>query len=1364
MEARYKELEEREERRAAGEEVESEASFHPQGDKVTHTVTVPEPTDPKLWCVRTFGPEKELCISLMYKAFEALTRGEEVPIYTVFYSPHLRGYIYIEAHREADVKEFIKGIRGMSAFSGFSLVPTVQMPLVFTASQMDARNSTLLKVGDWVRMRRGLYGGDLAQVEEIQDDLYTLKLKPRIHHSTELKRALKDKNQKQRRPAPRWFNKADVEASQELVVNVEPRRMRKSWLHFYIVEGEAYRDGFLYKTFKNGWFASGDTVRPQEYELQEWRNAPSISENVRPKKDMPTSKEEEDRERMPPPSLPSRAKAADSGLTEVEEGDMVIVINGDLKGLTGVISKALYGSPTVLMKPLGVAGVHDDLSIAVSRLCKYFEVGNYVKVVSGEKNGDTGFVTRLELLGPEKSWGPDASARILSLGCTEEYSAKLVDLRLTCEKPDPQDRVGEFKVEQLVQIAGHAENRAIIIRLEVDSRAVCLCSDGEKVCVSFADLEPVMLPSRGQYKKDVFCTDRKGNKIIPGCMVKAPRTMMGRAAPIHAEVLYINRDDTIFIKACEAMVGERAFRAVPGSKCEFIWDAADIPQNKGGGRGRKALPDKEPDELEMKQMTYGVTMASQMSFLRPDWHKKLGLPKRPGDAKPVQGVIEKGSSVRITGGGYKGLRGEVRALLDEKVRISILCKPKLIEVSANNVQVDDYLTAKVTRWPDSQPKTPRGSTFPVGKRARTAEQLLADATQEQSSTASDDQCWDPTWLTERSIDDSSEKGQDPDGAAPGTPLPLLGGEAPETAQPPSRASSRRRRQPRMEVDAQSNPSTPRAFGSASPFESLESPVHSPLSGPARVAKVRSPWLVEGLGVMYGDRPGKSNCGWIVKVYADMAQVLPADKQVDEPIPLSGNETRPWPCDGRGDMAIVFDGPKRGVKGKVISMQGDEVMIRNMDKLAAASGGDIISANKKDVAQYSVNPKASIQAEAAAAAVQREAEEASQAGSETGSRRHLVSETAEPWEADVLAAAKLGDEDTPRSEPEHGMQEGTPMTEGEATPMVVISETPEQRAETPVVLGGAPPGTLTPMPGGVTPVLNAGTPMLMSGGMRLGGVTPFPAQHADITPPGRGTGTETPNFAKKQDPIKGSDTPMTPVPGVTGTETPRPGTAGAAKEVAPITPAGAGIGKKAEDSSLGGASTPFESLAGVGEATPLPFLPGAATPALPPPDFKGAQTPHGGKAEGALTPGSLGGGLTPFSGETGAQTPAGPSDPKRDESTPNEMKGEVTPNSSVGLSAAASSSAPAAAAKKGSDYRTIAGVRYDRQLLEQAEGFAADGQISLKEARKLWESAMDGNNVTEVELRTLDYIVKEIRCTKGALDFLKKHISDAKKRR
>mmetsp|Transcript_111502 Transcript_111502/g.314834 ORF Transcript_111502/g.314834 Transcript_111502/m.314834 type:complete len:486 (+) Transcript_111502:72-1529(+) len=77
------------------------------------------------------------------------------------------------------------------------------------------------------------------------------------------------------------------------------------------------------------------------------------------------------------------------------------------------------------------------------------------------------------------------------------------------------------------------------------------------------------------------------------------------------------------------------------------------------------------------------------------------------------------------------------------------------------------------------------------------------------------------------------------------------------------------------------------------------------------------------------------------------------------------------------------------------------------------------------------------------------------------------------------------------------------------------------------------------------------------------------------------------------------------------------------------------------------------------------------------------------------------------------------------------------------------------ARTTSYYKQVDGARYDRELLEMAERSASDGQVSLQEAEALWEQAMDGGKVTDVERLTLQHSLSIHKYTVPAAEFLKR---------
>jgi len=75
------------------------------------------------------------------------------------------------------------------------------------------------------------------------------------------------------------------------------------------------------------------------------------------------------------------------------------------------------------------------------------------------------------------------------------------------------------------------------------------------------------------------------------------------------------------------------------------------------------------------------------------------------------------------------------------------------------------------------------------------------------------------------------------------------------------------------------------------------------------------------------------------------------------------------------------------------------------------------------------------------------------------------------------------------------------------------------------------------------------------------------------------------------------------------------------------------------------------------------------------------------------------------------------------------------------------------------YRVIDGIKYDRDLLEQAKML---GTITDKDAKLLWEDAEDGPGVTETEARTLQYILDNSEMSPKAAAFLKSKLNPALK--
>jgi len=78
------------------------------------------------------------------------------------------------------------------------------------------------------------------------------------------------------------------------------------------------------------------------------------------------------------------------------------------------------------------------------------------------------------------------------------------------------------------------------------------------------------------------------------------------------------------------------------------------------------------------------------------------------------------------------------------------------------------------------------------------------------------------------------------------------------------------------------------------------------------------------------------------------------------------------------------------------------------------------------------------------------------------------------------------------------------------------------------------------------------------------------------------------------------------------------------------------------------------------------------------------------------------------------------------------------------------------------YKRINGVNYDRAMIEAADKSVkgkGDGRISLDNAKTLVEKMEDGGKITDTELRTLNYILRNYKMTEPALKYIEDSLSD-----
>lgn len=270
-------------KRKYADQAAAEGGYYEEGEiseDITQQALIPTVKDPNLWMVKCkIGEEKQTVLQLMRKVIAFRSTEEPLLIKSAVAPEGIKGVIYIEAFKQTHVKHAINGISNLRLGQWKqTMIPLGEMTDVLRVT----KEQTQIKIGQWVRLKRGLYKDDLAQVDYVDQaqNQAHLKIIPRIDYkrkrgalrSTEQQDAAKRK--KFSRPAAKLF---DVDAIKQIGGEVSNDG------DFLIFESGRYRRGFLYKSFAISVLQT-EGVKPTLSELEKFEENQildiEISENT----------------------------------------------------------------------------------------------------------------------------------------------------------------------------------------------------------------------------------------------------------------------------------------------------------------------------------------------------------------------------------------------------------------------------------------------------------------------------------------------------------------------------------------------------------------------------------------------------------------------------------------------------------------------------------------------------------------------------------------------------------------------------------------------------------------------------------------------------------------------------------------------------------------------------------------------------------------------------------------------------------------------------------------------------------------------------------------------------------------------------
>lgn len=425
----------------------------------------------------------------------------------------MKGYVYVEAQRQADVMTALDGILNVYPRAKMELVEIKDMPDLLRVTK-----TPTLEPGAWVRLRRpAKYAGDLAQVLNLTEN----GLEARVRFIPRLDYGVRDESapaptafgKRKRqfgggpRPPQRLFNEAEARKRHPHQLNKTPN----GWNYM----GDEFEDGFLVKDVKIQQLTVTD-VNPSLEEVTKF-----------------ASGAEDGTENLDLKALAASMKDSNALVTYLP-GDVIEVFDGEQKGVVGKATNVQGDIVTLQVTEGDLTG--QTIDVPAKALRKRFRVGDHVKVVGGSRYQDeVGMVVKIS----------DDRVTLVADQSANEITVFSRDLR-EADDSGGQGSLGQYQLFDLVQL----DNTTVGCIIKIDRETlVALDQNGDR-----RQLLPSQIANKFPPKKNAVAADRSGSEIRVDDVVREYGNQQRRGKILHIHHGYVflhshdyNRDSGVFV-------------------------------------------------------------------------------------------------------------------------------------------------------------------------------------------------------------------------------------------------------------------------------------------------------------------------------------------------------------------------------------------------------------------------------------------------------------------------------------------------------------------------------------------------------------------------------------------------------------------------------------------------------------------------------------------------------------------------------------------------------------------------------------------------------------------------------------------------
>ncbi|KAL2885773.1 Transcription elongation factor SPT5 [Ceratocystis lukuohia] len=476
---------------------------------VPKRLLLPSVDDPKIWAVKAReGKEREVVFSLIKRMDELVGTKNELKVTSAFERAGpdsvMKGYIYVEAMRQADVHTALEGLMNVYPRTKMHLVEIKDMPDLLRVT----KNPTL-EPGAWVRLRKPFkHAGDLAQVIDVTENGLEARVRfiPRLDYGVREETTSADGKRKRPagpgpRPPQRLFS--EQEARKRQPRNVVGNPSTNTWTY----NGDEFENGFQVKDIKIQQLIIDD-VNPKLEEVTKF-----------------ASGAEDGTESLDLKALAASLKNSNATVVYLP-GDVVEVHSGEQKGVIGRTT-GVHGDIVTLNVIEGTL-VGQTIDVPTKNLRKRFKMGDHVKVVGGSRFQDeVGMVVKIE----------DDRVTLVTDTTNNEITVFSRDLREASDSGG-QTTLGQYSLHDIVQL--DATTVGCIIKIDRESMTVLDQNGDTRQSI------PSQIPNKIPPRRHAVAADRNSAEIQTGDVVREYGNLQRRGTimHIHRSTLFLQTHET----------------------------------------------------------------------------------------------------------------------------------------------------------------------------------------------------------------------------------------------------------------------------------------------------------------------------------------------------------------------------------------------------------------------------------------------------------------------------------------------------------------------------------------------------------------------------------------------------------------------------------------------------------------------------------------------------------------------------------------------------------------------------------------------------------------------------------------------------